>query len=97
MSEPAANLTLLEASVSVDSAVRDLTHLGTAVDKMGNAFVNAGNAAAQGAAQTDAAASKAAIAAGRSAAAAEVRTKGRRRVRGTRQHGSLALLLVRGV
>jgi phage-related minor tail protein len=71
MSEPAANLTLLEASVSVDGAVRDLTHLGTAVDKMGNAFVNAGNAAAQGAAQTDAAASKAAIAAGRSAAAAE--------------------------
>jgi phage-related minor tail protein len=61
----------LEASVSVDGAVRDLAHLGTAVDKMGNAFVNAGNAAAQGAAQTDAAASKAAIAAGRSAAAAE--------------------------
>ena len=69
MTEP--NLTLLEASVSVDGAVRDLAHLGTAVDKMGNAFVNAGNAAAQGAAQTDAAASKAAIAAGRSAAAAE--------------------------
>jgi hypothetical protein len=71
MSEPAANLTLLEASVSVDGAVSDVDRLIAAVNRMGEAFMRSGTTAKKGADDTDEAASKAAIAAGRSAAAAE--------------------------
>jgi phage-related minor tail protein len=71
MTEPANNLTLLEASVSVDGAISDVDRLIAAVNRMGEAFMRSGATAKKGADDTDEAASKAAIAAGRSAAAAE--------------------------
>lgn len=71
MTEPANNLTLLEASVSVDGAISDVDRLIAAVNRMGEAFMRSGTTAKKGADDTDEAAKKASTAAGRSAAAAE--------------------------
>lgn len=71
MTEPANNLTLLEASVSVDGAISDVDRLIAAVNRMGEAFMRSGATAKKGADDTDEAAKKASTAAGRSAAAAE--------------------------
>lgn len=71
MSEPAANLTLLEASVSVDGAISDVERLVGAVDRMAAAFQRSATTSKQGADVTTDAASRAATAASRSAAAAE--------------------------
>jgi len=71
MSEPAANLTLLEASVSVDGAISDVERLVGAVDRMASAFQRSATTAKVGADTTTESASRAATAANRSAAAAE--------------------------
>jgi hypothetical protein len=59
MTEPANNLTLLEASVSVDGAISDVDRLIAAVNRMGEAFMRSGTTAKKGADDTDEAAKKA--------------------------------------